>query len=148
MPVLFHTSCALGIHPSEVLSPVRYPGFSAWKNPPTVDPALLLTHVRQIGLAGLGFWVRASRDCLSTKRRIRPMVIGASLGFCPCRVFERRSCVGLLRRSSHVLSRSCRFRRANLHLRVSIDLHFASPDQYQSITGRGNPLGVLAPARS
>jgi hypothetical protein len=64
---------------------------SVRKNPPTVSPAFIPTPKRQTGPTGLGFWVRASRGCLSITRRFRPMITGTSLGFCPCRVHERKS---------------------------------------------------------
>jgi hypothetical protein len=50
---------------------------------------------------------------------------------------------------SHAWSDLSISRRLGLHLRVSIDLRFALPDHCpKAATGRGNPLGVLAPARS
>jgi len=134
----------------------RYPlprGFrdlSARKNPPTVNPASIPPPKRQTGPTGLGFWVRASQDCLATPRRIKPRTTGTSLGFCPCRVFNPKTLVELLRHSSHVLSRPCRFLGGPTCTSESQSVFdFASPDQYPEVsTGRGNPLGVLAPARS
>jgi hypothetical protein len=70
--------------------PRGFRGFSVRKNPPTVSPAFFPSPKRQTGPTGLGFWVRASRDCLATPRRFRPRITGTSLGFCPCRVFSRR----------------------------------------------------------
>jgi hypothetical protein len=40
VPVFFHTGGALGIHPSELPPPARYPGVSARKDPRAVSPAV------------------------------------------------------------------------------------------------------------
>jgi len=64
--------------------------FSVRKNPPTVNPAFIPPPKRQTGPTGLGFWVRASRDCLAITQRFRPVTTGASLGFCPFRVYWRK----------------------------------------------------------
>jgi len=134
----------------------RYPlprGFrdlSARKNPPTVNPAFVLPPKRQTGPTGLGFWVRASRDCLATPQRFRPRITGTSLGFCPCRVFSRRPWSDFSDHSSHALGLPCRFLAGPARAsEFQSAFAFASPDQYpEASTGRGNPLGVLAPARS
>jgi hypothetical protein len=58
VPVLFHTGGALGIRPSELSPPARYPGVSARKDPRTVSPAVV-TVARATGRPGrprfLGF---------------------------------------------------------------------------------------------
>lgn len=41
LPVLFRTGSAPGIHPFEALPPDRYPDVSGWKDPPTVQPAVV-----------------------------------------------------------------------------------------------------------
>jgi hypothetical protein len=82
--------------------------FRPGKNPHTVGPAVFPPPKRQTGPTGLGFWVHASRDCLAVARRFKPTTTGASLGFCPSRVRQRRPCPGLLRRSSRVLESASR----------------------------------------
>jgi len=90
MPVLFHTSGALGIHPSKVSSLARFPNFSARMNPLAVSPAFIPPPKRQTGPTGLGFWVRASQGCLVTARRFKPTTTDTFLGFCPCRAYLQK----------------------------------------------------------
>jgi hypothetical protein len=66
--------------------PRGFRGVSARKNPLTVSPAFFPPPKRQTGPMGLGFWVRASWDCLATVWRFKPAITGASLGFRPFRV--------------------------------------------------------------
>jgi len=145
----FTPAALLGLTLRRFPLPRGFRGFSVRKNPHTVSPAFIPTPKRQTGPTGLGFWVRASRDCLATPRRFRPRITGVSLGFCPCRVFSRRpwsdfsdtplTCLAGPVDSSAVRLAPQSFNRPSTTPR---------PNNTGVSTGRDNPLGVLAPARS
>lgn len=88
---------------------------------------------RQTGPTSLGFQVYACQDCLATARHFKPTATGASLGFCPSRVVTAKT---LPRTSPELLSRAWPpltvTQRTGPHLRVSIDLRRALPDQHRS----------------
>jgi hypothetical protein len=129
--------------------PRSFRSLSAEKNPHTVGPAVSPPPKRQTGPTGLGFWVHASRACLAIRRRFKPTITGASLGFCPSRACLRRPCPGLPRASSHVLDRNSRSLTEPAHTSEYLSA-FALPRLAHTgvPTSRGNPYGVLAPARS
>jgi len=129
--------------------PRGFRGFSVRKNPLTVSPAFLLPPKRQTGPTGLGFWVRASRDCLATPRRFRPRTTGVSLGFCSFRAFFRRPWSDFSGTPLACLAGPVDFSAARLAPQ-SFNRPSPSPRPNNTgvSTGRGSPLGVLAPARS
>jgi hypothetical protein len=129
--------------------PRGFQNLSAWTDPPTVSLTVSLSPKRQTGLTGLDFWGHASRKCLATERGFKPTITGAFLGFRPSRVLRRRPRPGLLRISSHALCRSgdrspdppapqslCQPSPRSARCRTGVQ------------TGRSNPSGVFAPARS
>jgi len=124
-------------------------GLSTGENPRTVGSAVFPPPKRQTGPTSLGFWVQTCQDCLATARGINPTATGASLGFCPSRACLRRPCPGLLRNSSRVLHQPWRLLTGPAHT-SEYQSAFALPHPTctEVPTGRGNPYGVLAPARS
>jgi hypothetical protein len=83
-PVLFHTSSALGIHPSE-LSPVeRYPAVSGRKNPPTVS-SLCIPCALQCGAGwrDRSFWALTLSRVPDEPNVFSTRFAGCSPGFMP-----------------------------------------------------------------
>jgi hypothetical protein len=113
------------------------------------SPAVFPPPKRQTGPTGLGFWVHASRGCLATARGIKPTVTGASLGFCPSRACLRKPWSRLLRTPSRVLGLPSRLLTGSART-SEFRSAFASPHPTDTgvPTGRSNPSGVSAPARS
>jgi len=145
----FTPAALVGLPLRRFLLPRGFRGLSVRKNPLTVSPAFFPSPKRQTGPTGLGFWVRASRDCLATTRRFRPRTTGASLGFRPCRVFHRRPWSDFSDAPPTRLASHTNFSAVRLTPR---SLYRPSPSPRPTATGvatgRDNPLGVLAPARS
>jgi len=103
-PVLFHTGSALGIRPSELSPPGRYPPrFRA--EGPTYRFARRCSRrfrdgpAQRAAVPGL----LPFQESLAAERMISAPSAGCSLGLRPSRVSWRRPCTGLHPRSSHAL---------------------------------------------
>jgi hypothetical protein len=129
--------------------PTDIHGLSARKNPRTVGSAVFPPPKRQTGPTSLGFWVHTCQDCLAAVRGFSPTTTGASLGFSPSRACLRRPCPGLLQDSSHVLRQPWRLLAGPDHTsEYRSALALPHPTRTGVPTGRSDPYGVSAPARS
>jgi hypothetical protein len=106
VPVLFHTGGALGIRPSELSPPERYPPrFGA------EEPTYRLTHRcsrrqrRWAGPVGRGFWAFTLPGIPGSRHGVSAAATGCSLGLCPSRVYQQKPCPGSHPDSSHALCR-------------------------------------------
>jgi hypothetical protein len=145
----FTPAALLGFTLRRYSVPRGFRSLSVRKNPPTVNPTVAPTPKRQTGPTDLGFWVQTSRGCHATSQRFRPRITDASLGFLPLQGSLAKILVGLLRRSSHVLSRSCQFLGGPTRTSEFQSIFTSHrPTNTGASTGQCNPHGVFAPARS
>jgi len=129
--------------------PTGIRSLSTGKNPRTVGSAVFPPPKRQTGPTSLGFWVQTCWDCLAAMRGFSPTATGASLGFCPSRAYLRRPCPRLLQDSSRVLHQPWRLLAGPAHTsEYQSALALLRPTCAEALTGRSNPYGVFAPARS
>jgi hypothetical protein len=150
VPVLFHTGGALGIHPSELSPPARYPRVSARKDPHTVFPAVV-TAAETASRPGrprfLGF-----DPCRSPWRPDTGLVrrpLAAPLGFALLGRAGRSLGRTLARHSSLALLLT--HPKARLPAPQSLDqllLGLANRSWQAAAVVRGSPSRVSAPVRS
>jgi hypothetical protein len=150
VPVLFHTGGALGIHPSELPPPARFPRVSARKDPHTVFPAVV-TVAKATGRPGrprfLGFDPCESPWRADARLMRRPLA--APLGFRPSRVLQAGGWAGL---SPGILSRALPTRpKARPPAPQSLDrllLGLVRRSRQAAAIRRSSPFRVSAPVRS
>lgn len=81
-PVLFHTSRAHGIHPSELPPPGRYPPrFRGRSTHLPFHPSVLPPPKRRAGPTGRGFWVSTLPRVPGSRRGLTRQLLAAPLGF-------------------------------------------------------------------
>jgi len=104
VPVLFRTGGALGIRPSELPPPGRYPERFRPEGP-TYRSAHRCSRRRGGGPAqrARGFWVSALPRVPDDRRGVSAPTAGCSLGLHPSRACRRQPCPGLHPDSSHAL---------------------------------------------
>ena len=104
LPVLFHTGGALGIHPSELPPPARYP-VRFCPEAPTYRLSCRCYRCRKqrAGPTGRGFWASTLAGVPGSRRGISTPTAGCSLGFHPSRVFRPKPGSGFRPTSSHAL---------------------------------------------
>jgi hypothetical protein len=148
VPVLFHTGGALGIHPSELSPPGRYPPrFRAEE--PTYRSTRRCSRRRSDGpaqrapVSGLSPF----QESLATGHRISAPITGCSLGFRPLRVSRQDA---LSRISPGLLPRASQMPTLRPALAGASESQSASALPCPRRTanrapGSGNPFRVLAP---
>jgi len=104
VPALFHAGGALGIHPSELCPPARYPAAFVAES---AHVPFLLPYMpppkRQPGPAGRGSWALTLASVPGGRLGVSTPSAGCSLGFRPSRAFRTQASTGL---SPALLSRA------------------------------------------
>jgi hypothetical protein len=150
-PVLFHTSSALGIRPSELSPLERYPPRfrDQWTHVPFLPP-VFPPPKRRAGPTGRGFWAFTLSRVPGSRTGVNSPTAGCSLGFHPSRAFRRKPCPSSHSGSSHALPETRPRDRTSAAPR-SINrspLGFDPDTRQAEYPGPSNPSRVFAPTRS
>jgi hypothetical protein len=106
VPVLFRTGGALGIRPSELSPPERYPPRFRAEGPTCrLTQSVIPPPKRWAGPMGRGFWALTLPGVPGGRRMVSTSPAGCSLGLYPSEANRRRSGPGFRPGSSHALRR-------------------------------------------